>query len=51
MLKLETKIGSSLDFTRSVYDTAGKMIKAHPEINDYFYNIGAVEVARSTPAC
>ncbi len=41
MLKLETKIGSSLDFTRSVYDTAGKMIKAHPEINDYFYNIGA----------
>ena len=44
MLKLETKIGSSLEFTQSVYSAAGKVLKAHPEVDTYFYNIGGSQV-------
>jgi len=44
MLKLETKIGSSLDFTQSVYSAAGKVLKEHPEVDNYFYNIGGSQV-------
>jgi HAE1 family hydrophobic/amphiphilic exporter-1 len=44
MLKLETKIGSSLDFTRSVYSAAGKVLKSHPEVDTYFYNAGGSQV-------
>jgi len=44
MLKLETKIGSSLQFTQSVYSTAGKLLKAHPEVDTYFYNLGGSQV-------
>jgi len=39
-VKIETKVGSSIEFTDSVYRQVEKAISKYPEIESYFSNIG-----------
>ena len=40
MVRIDTKIGSSIDYTHSVFKLVEKALMKHPEIDNYFSNIG-----------
>ena len=40
MVRLETKIGSSIDYTNEVFKQVEKAVMLHPEIESYFSNLG-----------
>lgn len=44
MLRLQTKVGSSLDFTDKKVLEVENVVKNHPAVDQYFANVGGMEV-------
>ncbi len=43
MVSIQTPLGSSIDFTDEVFREAEKIVKARPEVESYFTNVGSFQ--------